>query len=543
LNNRFSILVLLFAFLFVSSFPSAKELYIPVKKFCKYRKERRVGFLIATSKNLPDIYRFYENTVISIIKATFSSYRFVYDEYKLKDYCVYNFPKYNENEKEWMNRLTNLQNDTQKKDNQMPFVKISFLKVLENTPSNDDVWKIALLYDVDYVVFGFLGYDKNLFFLVKVYSRILGKIVFTERIVLSGDIKKDYDIVRTLSFRTFASLFSVYGKLEVISEPSGAYVLVNGRLIGKTPLVFYPIIFGKVDVKVVKKGYKAYRNTFFVTKKDSTKKINVLLRKKIKKSLDIMTGSLDYIFTDGYMVGKGEKQIFFDESDLPLYLEARRDKLFGFYLFRGKGKKVVLSAKPLYNYKNERVYHSLVDRYYYGSMISGFVGVFGFLWYGYNKYTSYEDTRRYGLFLGFFSATMNLYFAYRLGGVVPYKNYEPDKYLMKRYYSLVKMFFWFSFFSGVMAIYFDGKVEEAKLRKDYLEYNEEELESSNNDVEKYRYLRKQSIYIGIFSFVMGAYYFYKYMQVSFRSFDGSGILVGYNTNAGWYIGYRKSFSL
>lgn len=74
------------------------------------------------------------------------------------------------------------------------------------------------------------------------------------------------------------TLSPIKGILEIVSDPLGAEVYINGTLIGTTPIKEYQVVPGVYEVKVVKEGYLGYGTTITI-KPGETKSIVVALTK------------------------------------------------------------------------------------------------------------------------------------------------------------------------------------------------------------------------------------------------------------------------
>jgi hypothetical protein len=74
------------------------------------------------------------------------------------------------------------------------------------------------------------------------------------------------------------TLSPIKGILEIVSDPLGAEVYINGTLIGTTPIKEYQVVPGVYEVKVVKEGYLEYGTTITI-KPGETKSIVVALTK------------------------------------------------------------------------------------------------------------------------------------------------------------------------------------------------------------------------------------------------------------------------
>lgn len=61
-----------------------------------------------------------------------------------------------------------------------------------------------------------------------------------------------------------AKLVPIYGSLKVDSKPSGAYVYLDGKQLGKTPLLKNNILAIGHELKIKREGYKEYREFVFI---------------------------------------------------------------------------------------------------------------------------------------------------------------------------------------------------------------------------------------------------------------------------------------
>ena len=58
------------------------------------------------------------------------------------------------------------------------------------------------------------------------------------------------------------------GSLSVSSDPPDAEVYLDGKLIGKTPLVIYGVLIGKYSLKITKSGYEDYNTAIEIAEND-----------------------------------------------------------------------------------------------------------------------------------------------------------------------------------------------------------------------------------------------------------------------------------
>ncbi len=98
------------------------------------------------------------------------------------------------------------------------------------------------------------------------------------------------------------------GNIEVFTEPSGAQVMIDGKVCGTTPIVVKGIAAGEHVVRVVKEGYSTKENKIVITKGE-TKNISLQLREAayVTVKTNIKTAP---ILINGKSAGKGVIESF-----------------------------------------------------------------------------------------------------------------------------------------------------------------------------------------------------------------------------------------
>ena len=83
--------------------------------------------------------------------------------------------------------------------------------------------------------------------------------------------------------QTIGSPEPLYGSIEVLSEPSGAVVKVDGRQVGTTPFILNEVLIEDHRIEVSKDGYEPYTATFTLSHNQHLP-LNYTLRKEQPKS-------------------------------------------------------------------------------------------------------------------------------------------------------------------------------------------------------------------------------------------------------------------
>lgn len=64
--------------------------------------------------------------------------------------------------------------------------------------------------------------------------------------------------------QTVSSPEPLYGTIEVVSNPSGAVVKVDGRQVGTTPFILNEVLIGNHNIEISKDGYETFTSTFML---------------------------------------------------------------------------------------------------------------------------------------------------------------------------------------------------------------------------------------------------------------------------------------
>lgn len=141
-------------------------------------------------------------------------------------------------------------------------------------PSAEDAIKAAAALEADYLLTGeFVSFGSRFRIDLRLYDVKAGTLKFADK----AQAKEDafFDAVDELSDKVVlfitGSMPAVGGSLQVISEPSGADVLLDGEPAGTTPVTRSNIPTGQHRVEVQLEGYQPFSQTVTVNEKEAAK--------------------------------------------------------------------------------------------------------------------------------------------------------------------------------------------------------------------------------------------------------------------------------
>ena len=139
---------------------------------------------------------------------------------------------------------------------------------------SEEAFKVAASLEADYVLTGeFVSFGNRFRIDVRLYDAKTGTLKFSDK----AQAKEDafFDTVDELSdklvFFITGSRPVAGGTLQVISEPSGAKVLLDGESAGTTPLTKSNMPAGQHKVEVLLEGYQDFTQTVTINEKEAAK--------------------------------------------------------------------------------------------------------------------------------------------------------------------------------------------------------------------------------------------------------------------------------
>lgn len=164
--------------------------------------------------------------------------------------------------------------DVEVVDPQRVTAALAKTRLAGGAPSAEDAIKAAAALDADYLLTGeFVSFGSRFRIDMRLYDVKAGTLKFADK----AQAKEDafFDTVDELSDKVVlfitGSMPAVGGSLQVISEPSGATVLLDGEPAGATPVTRNNMPAGQHKVEVRLEGYQPFSQTVTVNEKEAAK--------------------------------------------------------------------------------------------------------------------------------------------------------------------------------------------------------------------------------------------------------------------------------